>query len=422
MKLLVCDVEGTIFKANYKTTGTQYASTMWQPLAARLGDAAVQEEMDTQEKWERGHYKGKYSAWVEDTIDIHKRYGLHKDTFHGLIDEAEYHDGVVEFFEQLDRKKYVPVLISGGFQELINRALRELNIKHGFGACEYFFDAVDGKLAGHNLKPCDFEGKYHYVENLFKDYNLTNKDWVFIGDGKNDVPIAKKAPLAIGVRPIHPDLERVVKQVVVNFKEIFEHLEAEEEIKPLTEVYKPIIETKTNYDGPISTEVQLKKQIEELKNQVKYLTKKEKEARDAIYMTQRVNCNEIEVLSSDYMDIPFKKLPELLDVYKVVFSGLHSDSNVFIYLNNIHKNLIVITGSKKNFNTTPMEHAAFIFTFKGCMGHPTSWKSEGARSRVPWANLANHRNKDILENAMANVLIRHFQISSEGFVTPAKPK
>lgn len=411
MKLLVCDVEGTIFKANYRTTGTQYASTMWQPLAARLGDSAVKEEMDTQKKWEMGLYKGKYSAWVEDTIDIHRKYGLHKDTFHGLIDEAEYHDGVVEFFERLDRKKYIPVLISGGFQELINRALKELNIKHGFGACEYFFDANDGKLAGHKLIPCDFEGKYHYVENLFKDYNLSNKDWVFIGDGKNDVPIAKKAPLSIGMKPIHPDLEDVVDQVVANFKEIFEYLEAEEKIIPLTDLYTPPAVAKPKPIESSYTEDKLKKQIVELQNKVHVLTKKEKETRDSMYMPQKVNCNEIEVLSSDYRDVPSINLREILDEHKVVFSGLHSDSNVFIYLNSIHKNLTVITGSNKTFNTSPMEFADFIFTFKGCMGHPTSWKSEGARSRVPWANLANHRNKDILENAIANVLIRHFQIN-----------
>jgi len=194
VKLLVCDVEGTIFKASYRIDGTQYASTMWQPLAARLGEGAIQAEKETHEKWEKGHYRN-YSEWVEATIAIHKDFSLHRDTFHGLIAEAEYHDGVEEFFKGLDRKKYIPVLVSGGFQELITRAQKELKINHGFGACEYFFDDIDGRLSGHSLKPCDFEGKYHYVENLFKTYNITNRDWVFVGDGKNDVPIARKATL-----------------------------------------------------------------------------------------------------------------------------------------------------------------------------------------------------------------------------------
>ena len=413
MRLLVCDVEGTIFKANYRIDGTEYASTMWQPLAARLGEAAIKEEMDTQEKWESGYYKGKYSAWVEDTIDIHKRYGLHKDTFHGLIEEAEYQDGVVEFFDKLDRKKYIPVLVSGGFQELINRALRELKINHGFGACEYLFDSKDGTLAGHSLKPSDFDGKYHYVENLFKDYNLTNKDWVFIGDGKNDVPIARKAPLAIGMRPIHPDLEKIVKHTVANFTDIFAHLDAEEEIILIPpEDILPSKQIKAKPLDALTMEEILRRENEALKEQVKLKIREAKEATDKIYTTQKITFNQIQTQSSDYTIAPAINLHDLLDDYNVAFSGLKSDYRIFNFLSNYHKKLTVITGSDKNFNTTPMEKADFIFTFKGCMGHPNSWKSEGARSRVPWANLS-HRNKDMIENAMANVLIRHFKLYVE---------
>lgn len=46
-KLLVCDVEGTIFQAKYKIDGTDYASTMWQPLAEALGPDAIKEELAT---------------------------------------------------------------------------------------------------------------------------------------------------------------------------------------------------------------------------------------------------------------------------------------------------------------------------------------------------------------------------------------
>lgn len=42
-KLLVCDVEGTIFKANYQIEGVDYASTMWQPIDRTLGQEAAAE-------------------------------------------------------------------------------------------------------------------------------------------------------------------------------------------------------------------------------------------------------------------------------------------------------------------------------------------------------------------------------------------
>ena len=130
MKLLVCDVEGTIFKAEYKTEGTEYASTMWQPLARCLGDAAIEEEKESERKFHNGEYKN-YAEWVEATIKIHKKYGLKRDDFYSLVNGAEYNEGVIEFFSKLDRRKYIPVLISGGFEELIGRAMRDLKIFYG---------------------------------------------------------------------------------------------------------------------------------------------------------------------------------------------------------------------------------------------------------------------------------------------------
>lgn len=224
MKLLVCDVEGTIFKAEYKTDGSEYASTMWQPLARCLGEAAIEEEKESEKKFHNKEYKN-YAEWVEATIKIHKKYGLHRDVFHSLVNGAEYNEGVMEFFSTLDRSKYIPVLISGGFEELIGRAMRDLKIFYGYGACEYFFDENDGKLAGHKLKNCDFEDKFEHVESILKRFELSSKtDWVFIGDGKNDVHIAKKAPLSFGFKP-HPHLAEVVDHKIGSFAEITSYLE-----------------------------------------------------------------------------------------------------------------------------------------------------------------------------------------------------
>ena len=72
MKLFVCDVEGTIFKATMKIEGTDYPSTMWQPIAYNLGEAAVREEKETHDKWDNLEYSN-YLEWVKATIDIHRK-------------------------------------------------------------------------------------------------------------------------------------------------------------------------------------------------------------------------------------------------------------------------------------------------------------------------------------------------------------
>jgi phosphoserine phosphatase len=101
MKLLVCDVEGTIFKARYRIEGMDYASTMWQTLAQSLGDECVRREKELCDKWEGGGFAD-YLDWVQATYEMHKELGLTKQTFDALINGAECNDGLVDFFGKLD--------------------------------------------------------------------------------------------------------------------------------------------------------------------------------------------------------------------------------------------------------------------------------------------------------------------------------
>ncbi len=155
---------------------------------------------------------------MKDTILIHKKYGLSKAIFEKIIAAAEYNDGVVGTLKQLDRSRFEPVLISGGFLELAIRANMDLNISHAFAACSYLFGERDS-LVGYNLLPCDFKGKIDFVQLMLKEYKLGPQDWVFVGDGKNDVHIAKEAPLSIGYQP-HADLKAVATYSVSRFEEI----------------------------------------------------------------------------------------------------------------------------------------------------------------------------------------------------------
>jgi phosphoserine phosphatase len=217
MKLLVFDVEGTLFGINIRLPGTSVDSTIWQSIAHALGPAAVKEEIESHRKWERGEYRN-YMAWMEDTIAIHRKYGLRESLFKDLIARAQYNRGVVEALSRVDRKRYEMVLISGGFRELAARAQLDFDIKHAFAACEYLFDD-SGELRSYNLLPCDFAGKLDFIELLLREYGLALDQWVFVGDGLNDVPVARGAPQAIGYRP-HPELRKVCQQNLDEFQEL----------------------------------------------------------------------------------------------------------------------------------------------------------------------------------------------------------
>lgn len=226
MKLLVCDVEGTIFEP-HDIKDAKHASYIWTKIAYELGEAAMAEEIQTQIKWEKNSYglKGSgtaYIKWVRDTIRIHQHYGLTADRFTKIIESAPYIPGVREFFSKLNREEYIPVLISGGIQNLNTKACIDLGIEkeNSFAACEYYFN-MEGKIDWDLifLNSCNFFGKEEIVNILLRKYGLGGQDWIFIGDGVNDKSIAAKAPLSIGIKPVG-GLENVVKYRFQNFNEL----------------------------------------------------------------------------------------------------------------------------------------------------------------------------------------------------------
>lgn len=217
MKLLVLDVEGTLFESGVSLPGTTLTSTVWQDVASLLGSQAIKEELETHRKWVEGDYRS-YLDWMKATVEIHMRHGLTEEQFDRVILEARYNDGVLDFFAGLDRARFEPVLVSGGFRALALRAQRDFRINHAFTACDYIF-ADDGALVGANLLPCDFEGKIDFIQLMLREYRLEPDAWVFVGDGANDRSIAEGAPLAIGINP-HPLLREVVHHSVTSFREI----------------------------------------------------------------------------------------------------------------------------------------------------------------------------------------------------------
>ena len=387
-----------------KIEGTDYPSTMWQPIAVELGEAAILEEKHTHDKWDNLEYNN-YLEWVKATIEIHRKYGLKKDVFEALIQSAEYNEGVEEFFNELDRREYVPVLISGGFQNLIRRAQNELDIEYGFGACEYHFDDY-GYLISHSLQPSDFEGKVHFLDTLIKTLKINKMtDWVFVGDGKNDVSIAKKAPLAFGINA-HDDLKAVPGLIEINtFMEIIPYLD--NSLGQKENDTPPILSEQTQkakirkHD---SDENLLKKRVILLEREVRTLKQKLNDQKGKNVSKARIE--QIKVSEIDYELTPRKQLSELLKEINVVFLGLDKNSSAFNRVKAI-KALKVVSGMKNNIDNRVISNADFLFIYKNCVTHSDVANAFSRGVSPPCCYLLEHTNNDLLENAMANVLYRY---------------
>ena len=391
--------------------GTDFPSTMWQPIAHKLGEAAIEEEKNGCQKWENGQYNS-YLEWVKETIEIHRKYGLTQGVFNELIRTAEYNEGVVEFFDQLDRSEYIPVLISGGFQELIRRAENDLGIEYGFGACEYFFDDRDGFLKSYNLQPSDFEGKIRFLKLLLSSFGLNEKkDWIFVGDGKNDKQIASLAPIAFGISP-HKHLQNVDNLIEIkSFLDILPRLEqlsrSEQEVAvPSTngiETLRQTSDTKTSREAQTleAKYLQAERTVRVLRQKLNDL-KGRQEKKDRLCV--------VPISELDYKT-PRIRLQTLLDMMKekqrnVTLLGFDENSEVFRRVKGI-ENLRVIPGMKKIDNSV-IRNSSFLFIYKDCITHSDVWHACSSGDTPPCCFLKHHVKEDMLETAMANVLYRFF--------------
>lgn len=188
-------MEGTIFKKHYKNSKGYTAPSAWTLIAEHLGAKALEEEEKTKDKWNNKEYAG-YVEWMEDTIRIHKKYGLNKRTYNQIMKSVKYHNGVKEVFRILIKNNIRTALISGGFKSQANRAQKDLKINHAFIACEYLWDEK-GNLIHWNLLPADYEGKVDFMQLIMKEHGLKLKDCAFVGDGRNDIPFAQAVGTSI---------------------------------------------------------------------------------------------------------------------------------------------------------------------------------------------------------------------------------
>lgn len=152
---------------------------------------------------------------------------MKKAVFNDLIQNAPYMEGVQRFFEQLNRDEYIPVFISGGIQNLNQKACYELgvDIDDSYASCEYYFDRngeIDSNLTF--LNTCNFYGKQELIQVSLRKHGLGADDWIFIGNGINDVSVADIAPLSIGIAPID-ELREVVDYSFDSFTDLLQNHE-----------------------------------------------------------------------------------------------------------------------------------------------------------------------------------------------------
>lgn len=224
-KLCFFDMEGTLLAKNKDLNNGKVAPSAWTTLAKAISEECYEEEEKSKDRWLSGEYIS-YTAWMMDSVRIQIRHGMKRKHLQHIIDETIINNGAKKLTNYLKKNDISTALISGGFKELADITQVELGIDHAYSACQYFFNE-DGTIKHYNLLPTDEEGKLVFMKHLAKEYGVTLKECIFIGDGKNDIQIAKHCGLSIAFNA-QLELEKVttykVNQKNVNLEELIEIL------------------------------------------------------------------------------------------------------------------------------------------------------------------------------------------------------
>ncbi len=194
-RIAFLDVEGTLLRRAIHLDNGKVAPSAWTLIAEILGPDALREEEETKDRWNDGKYSG-YIEWMRETIRIHQKYGLTVEAFNEALDAVEPMPGAAQTVAQLHTRGYVTAMISGGFKRLVDRLQRSFRIDHALAGCEYFFDDA-GQLEHWNLMPADYEGKVEFMHALIREYGTGSEHCIFVGDGPNDVALAKAVGVSI---------------------------------------------------------------------------------------------------------------------------------------------------------------------------------------------------------------------------------
>jgi len=221
IKLIFFDLEGTLFRKAVENSSGNTAPSAWTKLAKHLGAEVLAKEELSKQRWNNNEYAG-YVEWMEDTIKIYRDHALTRNVFIKVIDSIDYNPNVRETFAEIKKMGLRTGIISGGFKAQADRAQIELRIDHSFAACELFWDTNENLLHW-NLLPCDYEGKLDFMNLIMNEHGLSASECAFVGDGKNDIALAKAVGLSFAFNGAE-ELKKVTTYAIDEFSQLLDHI------------------------------------------------------------------------------------------------------------------------------------------------------------------------------------------------------
>lgn len=222
----MADIEQVLFDMDGTLTTTTFDdeySSVWHVTASVLGDEALAVQEELVDQWAAGDDRfvrdgqRDYELFVDATVEMHAEQGLTREMFYDeVLSHMAFNPGVEEAVDAINRAGYDTAIISGGVGPQAAYVGEELGIDAVYASCSYEWDD-DGRLVDWQTYPSDHAGKTAFMHGLLAEKGLSPDQALFVGDGSNDVHIARTVSrdggVSIGYDPAD-ELRPVVDDVI----------------------------------------------------------------------------------------------------------------------------------------------------------------------------------------------------------------
>jgi phosphoserine phosphatase len=225
--IIFLDLEGTLIDVP-RIIDSPIPRSMWQSLAAMLGQECLLEEQKSHARWLEGSIPN-YIEWMDQTVRLFIQHGLVRRHVEQLSATVRPTAGIIQFADRMHRHGAVMAIVTGALKSIADPVQIMMRAQHLFAGCELLFDD-GGRVIHWNLLPSDWYGKVDFMNLLIREYHTNREQCVFVGDGANDVALAKQVGFSIAFNADKP-LQRVATLKIGRPSENRDFLELAEPIE-----------------------------------------------------------------------------------------------------------------------------------------------------------------------------------------------
>ena len=207
-RFICFDLNGTLIKEN-----------SWMNLNLALG-VTLEEDLDLLNQYRDG--KITYQEGLDKLLELYKKRGkfIKKNVFDALFSYT-YCDGAKEIISYLQKKNYKLAILSGSFNDLVEKVACELHIPLWAANNRFVFDERGGGQAIECVGNDDIFKKNKLLE-MCTTLQINPIDCVCIGDSENDLEIFRLTGKGIALRdsPVKKEAWKVIEKLE-DLKNIF---------------------------------------------------------------------------------------------------------------------------------------------------------------------------------------------------------